>query len=120
MEKDEALIEVVRDYQCLYNSKSADFKVVLKKENVWTAIATKLNRTGEVSCFYIGYTYNMRQRVTFVIFIVSDCKARWKALRERFVKEVKNLTSGQGAAVYTPWELLNHMRFIQEFIKHRK
>ena len=34
MEKDEALIEAVRDYQCLYNSKSAaDFKVVLKKEN---------------------------------------------------------------------------------------
>ena len=38
-------------------------------------------------CFYIGYTYNMR--VTFVIFIVSECKARWKALRERFAKEVK-------------------------------
>ena len=33
MEKDEALIEAVRDYQCLYNSKIADFKVVLKKEN---------------------------------------------------------------------------------------
>ena len=29
MEKDEALIEGVRHYQC----KSADFKVVLKKEN---------------------------------------------------------------------------------------
>ena len=26
MEKDEALIEAVRDYQCLYNRKSADFK----------------------------------------------------------------------------------------------
>ena len=33
MEKDEALIEDVRDYQCLYNSKSADFRVVLKQEN---------------------------------------------------------------------------------------
>ena len=31
MEKDEAPIEAVRDYQCLYNRKSADFKVVLKK-----------------------------------------------------------------------------------------
>ena len=44
MEKD---VEAVRDYQCLYNSKSADFKVVLKKENAWTAIAAKLERTGE-------------------------------------------------------------------------
>ena len=33
MEKDEALIEAITDYECLYNSKSADFKVVLKKEN---------------------------------------------------------------------------------------
>ena len=33
MEKDEALIVAVRDYQCLYNGKSADFKVGLKKEN---------------------------------------------------------------------------------------
>ena len=47
--------------------------------------------------------------------------ARWKALRERFVKEVKKeKTSGQGAVVYTHWELFNHMRFIHEFIKHRK
>ena len=30
---DKALIEAARDYQCLYNSKSADFKVGLKKEN---------------------------------------------------------------------------------------
>ena len=33
MEKDKALIEAIRDYQSLYNSKSADFKAVLKKEN---------------------------------------------------------------------------------------
>ena len=33
MEKDEVLIEAFGGYQCLYNSKSADFKVVLKKEN---------------------------------------------------------------------------------------
>ena len=33
MEKDEALIEAVRDYQYFYNNKSADFKEVLKNEN---------------------------------------------------------------------------------------
>ena len=33
MEKDESLIVAVRDYRYLYNSKSADFKVVLKEEN---------------------------------------------------------------------------------------
>ena len=33
MEKDEVLIEAVTDYQCLYSCTSADFKVVLEKEN---------------------------------------------------------------------------------------
>ena len=31
MERDEQLIEAVRDYSRLYNSKSTDFKVLLKK-----------------------------------------------------------------------------------------
>ena len=39
MERDEQLIEAVRDYPCLYNSKSADFKVLLKKENALTLVA---------------------------------------------------------------------------------
>ena len=61
MEKDEALIEAVRDYQCLYNSKSADFKVVLKKENAWTAIAAKLERTGEQR-YLLHWSYALKIR----------------------------------------------------------
>ena len=35
MDRDElhVLIEAVREYSCLYNSKIADLKVLLKKEN---------------------------------------------------------------------------------------
>lgn len=47
MERDEALVEAVREYPCLYNYKSPDFKVLLKKENAWTAIAEILERSGE-------------------------------------------------------------------------
>ena len=47
MVRDEELIEAVRDYPCLYNSKSADFKVLLKKENALTLVAARLQRTGE-------------------------------------------------------------------------
>ena len=47
MDRDELLIEAVREYPCLYNSKIADFKVLLKKENAWTAIAALLERTSE-------------------------------------------------------------------------
>lgn len=47
MERDEALIEAVREYPCLYNSRSPDFKVQLKKENAWTAVADLLKRSGK-------------------------------------------------------------------------
>ena len=33
MEKTEQLIEAAREFPCLYNSQSPDFKVALKKEN---------------------------------------------------------------------------------------
>ena len=42
MERDEALIEVVCEYLCQYNSRSSEYKVQSKKENAWTAIAELL------------------------------------------------------------------------------
>lgn len=54
MERDELLIDAVREYPCLYNSKLPDFKVQLAKENAWTAIATLLDRTGEEICIHVA------------------------------------------------------------------
>ena len=39
---DERLISEVNEHPCLYNTKSADYKVLLKKENAWKAIAAAL------------------------------------------------------------------------------
>ena len=47
MEKDEQLFDAVREFPCQYNSKSPDFKVALKKENVWLKIAESLQRDGK-------------------------------------------------------------------------
>ena len=47
MERHKALIEAVREYPCLYNSRSREFKVQLKKENAWKAVAEALKRSGE-------------------------------------------------------------------------
>ena len=33
MEQDEQLIDIVKAYPCLYDTKSANFKIALKKEN---------------------------------------------------------------------------------------
>ena len=39
---DEQLIQAVKEHQCLYNTKSADYKIQLRKENAWKAIALAL------------------------------------------------------------------------------
>ena len=48
MEQDEQIIDLVQSYTCLYDIRSAEFKVPLKKENAWENIATYLERRGEL------------------------------------------------------------------------
>eukprot|EP00731_Ephydatia_muelleri_P006980 Em0003g1228a len=75
----------------------SDYKVLLKKENAWKAISTAVKAS------------------------VEDCQKRWKALREKFGRETKRKKKRTGeAADFTPdWELLPHMMFLKDFVKHR-
>ena len=60
---DEKLICEVKEHQCLYNTKSVDYKVQLKKENAWKAIASAL---GE------GITGNLiTQLATYFLTLVA-------------------------------------------------
>ena len=47
MESDTVLISAVKSHPCLYNRRSADFKVEQKKEEAWTAISQTVDRPGE-------------------------------------------------------------------------
>ena len=47
VEFDELLIYAVKEYPCLFNTKSNDFKVTWKKENAWKAVSKQLNSTGK-------------------------------------------------------------------------
>lgn len=97
---DEKLISEVRDHECLYNTKSADYKVLLKKENAWKAVAAALGE--QVS--------------------VEDCMKQWKAIRERFAREAKKKIRKSGdEADNTPnWPYFDQLLFLKDFIKHRK
>lgn len=119
MDQDEQLIDAVREYPCLYNSKSPDFKIALKKENAWTVIAASLERDGKSSekqceCDLFSVLYFLKS--------VDEVQKRWKTLRERFVREVKGTKkkSGQDAKSPVSWELFHHMELLRDFIKHRK
>ena len=48
LEQDDLLIIAIRNYPCIYDVRSGDFKVAFVKENAWTAIAATLQRTGEM------------------------------------------------------------------------
>ena len=45
---DKKLIDLVRTFPCIYDIKSPDFKILLKKENGWEAIASSLDRKGKL------------------------------------------------------------------------
>ena len=53
---DERLISEVREHPCLYNTKGADYKVLLKKENAWKAIAAALGEhiSGKLVSGYVS------------------------------------------------------------------
>ena len=46
-EFDEQLIYKVQEYPCLFNTRSSDFKVSIKKENAWIVIAKHMSIFGE-------------------------------------------------------------------------
>lgn len=54
--------------------------------------------------------------------IVEDCMKRWKAIRERFAREAKKKTkkSGEAADNSPNWPYFDQLRFLKDFIKHRK
>ena len=56
--------------------------------------------------------------------IVEDVQQRWKALRDRFVRELEKIKKPTGSAAKTmpDWNLLEHchMMFFRDFIKHKK
>ena len=59
---------------------------------------------------------------TFCYNIVDDCMRRWKALRERFARELKKKKkkSGDPADNSPPWPYFDQLLFLKEFIKHRR
>jgi DNA replication protein DnaC len=64
---DEALIEAVREFQCLWKHGETCYKDLVAKENSCSKIAEKLSTS------------------------VADCQKRWKYLRDRYVKEHKKV-----------------------------
>ncbi|XP_067614833.1 transcription factor Adf-1-like [Eurosta solidaginis] len=87
------LIEFVRDFPCLYDKASRDFKDANKKSAAWKDIAENLGVDVAVA-------------------------VRWGYLRERFKKEIRSSknTSGSGASDGRQWVFLENLQFLRAHI----
>ena len=54
---------------------------------------------------------------------MEDCSRRWKALRDKFVREMKKVkrrkTGDPGPSYVSCWPLFNVLLFVADTVKHR-
>ncbi|XP_049804692.1 transcription factor Adf-1-like [Schistocerca nitens] len=88
--KTERLIEEVRQYNFLYDTRDPDYKNILKKAEAWRDIAAKLDQNAET------------------------LKTKWRNLRDAYVKHKKLVkgTTGHSLKRYRSWPWSEHMRFM--------
>ncbi|XP_054266861.1 uncharacterized protein LOC128989031 [Macrosteles quadrilineatus] len=92
---DEQLIELVQGHPIIWNIMEKDYKNVVKKEFIWSDIGKTMNKTG------------------------TECKARWKNMRDYFrkqKKEERNQTTGSAATKRKAgyWERLRFLDVVPE------
>ncbi|CAL8326281.1 unnamed protein product [Boreogadus saida] len=95
---DERLVLEVEKYLELYDQSSRHYKDNSKKDIAWRAIGLEIGSS------------------------VGECKARWKGLRDAFVKhrkKVQHLPSGSGATSQRDWRYSNLMSFLVPFMPSR-
>lgn len=93
------LIELVRQFSCLWDSRMSTYKNKNIKENAWTSISEIMG------------------------FSIDACQSRWLALRQRFAKEKRewqSVPSGSGADVSNKWPLFELLLFVDNIVKPRK
>ncbi|KAL1488988.1 hypothetical protein ABEB36_014767 [Hypothenemus hampei] len=98
MEKfdDAQLVELVRQFGCIWDKRSPLYQNKIVKENAWLSISVIMTAT------------------------VEACQTRWLVLRQRYTKEKRNkIPSGSGAET-AHWSLYASLKFLNEVIQPRK
>ncbi|XP_059489813.1 transcription factor Adf-1-like isoform X2 [Neocloeon triangulifer] len=100
MSSDIKLINLVKEFPDLYDTRRPNYKDTVLKETIWTEIANNLSTP------------------------VQDVKTRWRSLRDRFTREKKAAILSNSpdytGKPFKPWPLVEHMNFLWSFISHRE
>lgn len=89
------LIALIQSEDVLYNSFNPNYRNVKLKLEVWDEIARKLKKT------------------------VKQCRLKWKALRDQFIREHKRLKNRENIESLPRWKHYDALSFLQKFIKHK-
>ncbi|XP_073837030.1 uncharacterized protein isoform X2 [Musca autumnalis] len=92
-EKD--LIALIQYEDVLYNSQHPNYRNVKLKLELWDEIARKLKKT------------------------VKQCRLKWKALRDQFIREHKRLKNRDNVESLPRWKHYDALSFLQKFIKYK-
>ncbi|XP_072376433.1 uncharacterized protein [Diabrotica undecimpunctata] len=88
------LINMVKQFPYLYNSRHENFKNTALRERTWCNIAERLKVP------------------------VGDCQRIWKNLRDKWSKE-KRITM-QNPGISSEWEFYEVLKFLQPFVRRRR
>ncbi|XP_053962922.1 uncharacterized protein LOC128866320 [Anastrepha ludens] len=97
MSIDERLIDLVRSHKILYNKHCLGYRGAEQKQEAWFEISAQLGIAAE------------------------DCSKRWKSLRERYsrvLKQVDTLSESKVNATVN-WPLFSSLSFLRSYVKQR-
>lgn len=89
------LITQVQKNTVLYNSSHIFYRNTKAKLKIWEEIARKLNKTER------------------------QCRLKWKALRDQFMREYKRLRNFGFCTTIPRWKYYDDMAFLEQFVKER-
>ncbi|XP_071051653.1 uncharacterized protein [Onthophagus taurus] len=86
-------VQLIENYQCLYNHTLAEHSRKDVTEKAWSAIGQKMKWTA------------------------ADCKDKWKNIRNGFVRSLKPPASGSSAKSKKPYYLHDIMQFVLPYVR---
>lgn len=106
------LITLVRESRLIWDKRHLNHGDTRMREYLWKNIGQKLNTDGNYN--QANYYYYLSKVI--LILLANVCKLRWKALREKYIRQKHRQSDGEPAK----WQFMKDMSFLDNVIQFRK
>lgn len=63
--------------------------------------------------------YKILNMLLYLLFIVEDCKKRWKNIRDSYNRNKRKLSKGSERSMKKKWSLVHHVSFL-DTVEHER